>query len=113
MRNEARVISAIAAAVTLSSCSLTLPVQGQLEDGSETFAGEATGYLDRSGDLVITSNLGTRCSGDFVYTNNRRGEGVFICDDGRSGPFEFVSSGSRGSGTGRIGDDRFTFTFGE
>ena len=91
---------------------MTLPVQGQLENGSETFTGSATGYLDRSGDIRIVSSEGTVCTGTFVYVTGRSGEGTFTCDDGRSGPFSFVSTGQRGTGTGRIGDENLTFIFG-
>lgn len=92
--------------------SLTLPVEGRLQNVDETFTGTATGYLDGSGDLTIVSSNGAVCKGNFVYVSRRQGEGVFHCDDGRSGPFEFVSSGTRGTGFGDLGGQRFTFTFG-
>lgn len=100
------------AAVVLAACSLTLPVHGQFESGDETFTGTATGYLDRSGDLTVTSTKGLMCTGTFVYVTSRTGEGVFNCSDGRSGPFTFVSTGQRGNGRGYLGDQNFTFTFG-
>jgi len=96
----------------LWGCSLTLPVRGQIQNSSEAFTGTATGYLDGGGNLTIVSNMGTRCTGNFVYVTTRKGEGVFKCDDGRSGPFEFVSTGTRGTGFGDLGGQRFTFTFG-
>ena len=107
-----RLVAPVAGALLLAGCGMTLPVQGQLESGKETFTGSATGYLDRSGDLTIVSSGGTTCTGDFVYTSRRRGEGVFQCSDGRSGPFSFVSTGMSGTGTGRLGGENFTFTFG-
>lgn len=97
---------------TAAGCSLTLPVRGRMGDGSEIFTGEATGYMDRSGVLTVRSNLGTVCRGDFVYVTARYGEGTFVCEDGRSGPFTFVSTGTRGTGSGQIGGEVFTFTFG-
>ena len=103
---------ALVASAVLAGCSLTLSVHGQMEDGSETFTGQATGYMDGGGDLAIVSSRGTRCTGAFVYVTQRQGEGTFICDDGRSGPFQFVSTGTRGTGTGRLGNMPFTFTFG-
>jgi hypothetical protein len=51
-------------------------------------------------------------AGTFVYATEREGEGVFRCADGRSGPFRFVSTGTRGTGQGDLGGKRFTFTFG-
>lgn len=91
---------------------MTLPVQGQATAGDEVFSGSATGYLDGGGNIEIVSNKGRTCAGDFVYVSSRHGEGVFNCDDGLSGSFSFVSTGSRGTGKGTIGGREFTFTFG-
>jgi hypothetical protein len=99
-------------AIGLSACSLTLPVQGQVQNSDDTFTGSATGYMDGSGNLTIVSSNGAVCNGEFVYVTKRTGEGVFTCDDGRSGPFRFVSTGSRGTGQGTLGNQDFTFTFG-
>jgi len=97
----------------MTGCSLTLPVTGATEDGAERFTGSATGYMDGSGTITLSSNRGTRIEGNFVYLNRRYGEGTFRCDDGRSGPFTFVSTGNRGTGTGRLGSQLITFTFGD
>lgn len=96
----------------LAGCSMTLPVKGQMGNGSETFTGKATGYLDGAGTLVITSNKGRTCKGNFVYISDRHGEGIFHCSNGKSGPFRFVSTGTKGNGSGTIGGKTFTFTFG-
>ena len=96
----------------LSGCSMTLPVKGQMQNSDETFKGTATGYFDGGGDLTIILNQGARCTGNLVYVTRRNGEGVFKCDDGRSGPFEFVSTGTRGTGFRDLGGERFTFIFG-
>jgi hypothetical protein len=102
----------LAGSVILGGCSMTLPVQGMVQNSDETFTGTATGYLDGGGDLHIVSNKGAACDGSFTYVTHRTGEGVFHCSDGRSGPFQFVSSGTRGSGYGSLGGQNFTFTFG-
>lgn len=91
---------------------MTLPVKGVVQGTDETFSGKATGYMDGAGDLTIVSNKGTTCTGQFVYETERRGAGVFTCSDGRSGPFQFNSTGTRGVGGGTLGDKNFTFTFG-
>lgn len=91
---------------------MTLPLRGQTEAGDEKFTGQATGQLDGGGTLTLISNRGRSCDGDFVYVTGRNGEGVFNCTDGQSGSFKFVSTGSRGVGTGMIGQSPFTFTFG-
>ena len=96
----------------LAACSVTLPVTGAMEDGTETFTGSATGYMDHSGTLQITTNNGLTCAGQFVYVTERNGSGTFNCSNGQSGPFQFVSAGNHGTGTGRLGGRPFTFTFG-
>lgn len=107
-----RIIATVVLAATLGGCAMTLPVRGQAGDGSETFTGSATGYMDGGGTLTITSSLGRTCDGTFVYVNNREGSGTFRCSDGSSGPFNFVSTGTRGTGTGNLGGKPFTFSFG-
>ncbi len=96
----------------LSACSVALPVRGQIQNSDETFTGTATGGLSGSGTLTIDSSKGAHCSGNFVYVTGRTGQGVFSCNDGRTGPFEFVSTGMSGTGYGDLGGQRFTFTFG-
>jgi hypothetical protein len=98
--------------LSLAGC-MTLPVTGSTEDGTEQFYGSATGYMDGSGTITLESNKGTKVHGTFVYINRRQGQGTFRCADGRTGPFSFVSTGSSGTGTGRLGTQYFTFTFGE
>ncbi len=83
-----------------------------VQDSEETFTGTATGYIDGGGTLEIISSKGGTCKGNFVYISSREGKGVFNCDDKRSGPFEFVSTGSRGTGSGDLSGQRFIFTFG-
>jgi hypothetical protein len=105
-------IGIVVLASFLGGCALTLPVTGRSDSGDETFTGTATGYSDGGGNLEIASNRGLRCTGSFVYVTRREGRGTFNCSNGQSGPFEFVSTGLRGTGTGQIGPRRFTFTFG-
>ena len=110
--NIMKAILLLGTLATVAACSLSLPVAGQMADGTEKFTGTATGYSDGGGDLTIVSNKGRSCSGKFVYTTGRSGGGVFNCSDGQSGPFNFVSTGTRGTGTGTIGGKEFTFSFG-
>jgi hypothetical protein len=111
-REKMRDTTLVLLALALGGCSMTLPVTGSLEDGSETFTGSATGYMDGGGTLTLISNKGLSCTGTFVYVTRRDGKGTFNCTNGQSGPFEFVSTGTRGTGTGRIGSRPFTFSFG-
>ena len=94
------------------SCTVTLPVQASTSDGKEAFTGTATGGMDGSGTIFLKSNKGLIVTGDFVYINSRQGSGVFTTNDGRTGPFNFVSTGMRGNGTGIIGNQNITFSFG-
>ena len=87
-------------------------VVGQGQTSGETFTGTATGYTNGGGTVTFVSSRGGSCTGDFVYVTRRQGEGIVVCADGRSGPFSFVSTGSRGTGHGRLASDAFTFTFG-
>jgi hypothetical protein len=59
-------------AAAVGACSMTLPVQGSIEDGSETFTGSATGYIDGGGTLTLTSNKGLSCSGIRLRHEARR-----------------------------------------
>lgn len=111
MRRTATLALTILATTMLTACSMTLPVQGLVE-GGETMTGTATGQMNGGGSLQITTSKGASCSGNFVYVTHRQGSGVFNCSDGRSGPFDFVSTGTSGTGTGMFGSQRFTFTFG-
>ena len=107
-----KIFSFLAIAALLSGCSMTLAVRGQVQNSDEMFTGTATGYMDGGGNMTLVSSKGAVCKGNFVYVTRRNGEGVFNCDDGRSGPFQFVSTGTRGTGYGDLGGQRFTFTFG-
>jgi hypothetical protein len=105
-------ITVAAAAISLSACSVTLPVRAQLEGSSVVFTGTATGHLDGAGELSLVFPDGATCNGLFVNSSRRSGEGTVTCTDGRSGSFEFVTTGARGTGHGILNGQRFTFTFG-
>src|SRR5690554_1379981 len=109
-----RLVTALFSLLLLAGCatSLALPVEGTVQGSGERFQGLAIGYADGSGRLAVHSDTGVNCTGNFVYVTQRSGRGVFNCSDGRSGPFTFVSTGTRGVGQGSLGDDIFTFTFG-
>jgi len=92
----------IAAVLSLAACSVTGRVQGSVQNSDETFTGSVTGYLSRDGTLTVSSNKGAVCDGVWTFTAARIGEGVFKCSDGRTGPFRFVSTGARGSGSGSL-----------
>ncbi|QDI05425.1 hypothetical protein E4A48_18655 [Xanthomonas cerealis pv. cerealis] len=113
MKKALQLAASISAAMVLTSCSMTLPVRGNVMNSSETFTGTATGYMDGGGNMTLVTSRGATCKGNFVYVSRRDGEGVFSCDDGRTGPFTFVSTGTRGTGKGDLGGERFIFTFGK
>ena len=101
------------AAVALSGCAtLTLPVVASMQNSRERFSGTATGHMDGAGELELTSSSGEKCTGRFVYINGREGKGAVTCSGGRNGEFEFVSTGSRGTGHGQISGEPMTIIFG-
>lgn len=98
---------------SMAGCSFSRPVVGSMEDGSETFTGEATGNSTDAGALRVVSNKGLTCQGNWSYMiYPTYGRGIFNCSEGTSGPFEFNQNGGSGTGTGRLGKRLFTFTFG-
>ncbi len=107
-------VLSLAWAAALGGCAtLTLPVQATMQGTPERLTGTATGHLDGAGELRLTSTTtGAVCQGKFVYTQPREGSGTLSCSDGRSGPFKFASTGSRGTGDGALDGTPFTFTFG-
>lgn len=92
--------------------TLTLPVEASMQNSAERFSGTATGHMDGAGELELTSTRGEKCTGRFVYINGRQGSGTIACADGRNGAFDFVSTGSRGTGQGQISGERMTIVFG-
>lgn len=98
--------------LSLSGC-MTLPVSGKVDKTDEYFSGSATGDLFGSGTLNIVSTKNATCEGKFKYIDIPKfGKGFFVCNDGRSGPFQFTSDGVKGEGYGEMGDNRFSFVFG-
>jgi hypothetical protein len=102
---------AAAALLTLTACAVH-GVEGIVEGGQEAFTGASFREIDGGGVLTVRSSRGAVCTGDFVYVRPREGAGTFRCSDNRTGPFSFVSTGFRGTGTGMIGGRRFVFRFG-
>jgi hypothetical protein len=102
---------AATALITLAACA-TQHVEGVVEGGQEAFTGASFREVDGGGVLTVRSSSGAVCTGDFVYVRPREGAGTFRCSDGRTGPFSFVSTGFRGTGSGLIGGRRFVFSFG-
>ena len=98
----------------LTGCTLTLPVRGEFEQGSEQFLGEATGKMSGDGTLSVQTAAGVTCAGTFQYAKSHvTGEGAMRCSDGRVGDFFFTSNGTEGQGFGRTEDGGlFQFKFG-
>ena len=92
--------------------TLTLAVEGIMDDGPELFTGTVDRRLEHEGVLAITSDRGLRCRGEFAYVSANDAKGTLNCTNGLSGPFQFESNGKRGKGTGRIAGRGFTFVFG-
>lgn len=110
------IVISLGGILLLSACvtSITLPVQGGFNKGKEKFIGEATGKIDGSGTITMTTESGTSCSGTFQYAQSMvTGTGIFHCDDGRTGKFTFTTSGNTGIGFGKTNKgEPFKFAFG-
>jgi len=105
-------LAMIPLAVALVACSTTLPITGQMQNSSERFTGRARGNMGGAGMLSIVTTTGVHCTGNFAYTTPLQASGTFTCEDGRSGPFVFYSTGTGRAGYGTLGNERFTFTVG-
>ena len=57
--------------------------------------------------------MGVKCTGIYLFVEFRQGRGTFKCSDGRIGPFQFVSTGDRGTGQGTLDGKVFVFDFGK
>ncbi|NKK80672.1 hypothetical protein [Rhizobium leguminosarum] len=101
-------------AVLLSGCTTVLPLEGRMESEDETFTGSAMRFADGVTNFHIWSSKGIDCQGYSGRVTRRKGEGTFTCNGGQSGSFSFTrpSEREKGTGTGSIGDRRFTFTIG-
>lgn len=99
-------------AFILPAYSMNLPIQGKVQNSTETFTGTATVHLTGDGSLILATSKGVACTGDFAFKTRREGSGTVKCEDGRLGSFEFVSAGFTGSGSGRIAEENFAFRIG-
>ncbi len=110
-----KILVLLAAAGLLTACSMTLPVKGRVSGSGELFLGDATGHMDGSGEMTLTSSDGRSCAGSFQYNHSfTSGAGKFTCNDGAVGPFAFTSRGNGGMGFGKLSTgERFKFVFGD
>lgn len=96
-----------------AGCSATMPVTARLGDGSETFTGSGQAGLTTGAPFTMVSGSnGATCTGGFDMKSLTGGSGAFTCDDGRSGSFNWTSSGARLSGVGTISGKPITITMG-
>lgn len=101
----AKTVILIMLALSISACSITVPVAGKTSDDSTLYVGTATGYMDRTGTLNMINPKGDKCEGDFVYTAPRAGHGALKCTNGRSANFDFIgTSATSGYGFGKTAD---------
>ncbi len=104
---------------TLSACSKTFPVTGNIPRSGEKFLGTATSVMVGKSSIRMTTDTGTKCEGQYIApvamepTEGGMGEGTFQCDDGRSGTFTFTGNTISGEGFGNMNNgDKFDFTYG-
>lgn len=104
---------ALACCCFLGGCSVTAPVVAIVHD--DMFVGQATGYLDRTGVITVTSTTkpDVTCFGDFRYHAARSGTGKMRCNDGATADFDFYGlSMASGYGLGQSTKGVVSFTFG-
>jgi hypothetical protein len=104
----------IVLAFTIPARAISLPIKGEVQNSAETFTGKATAFLSGDGSLILATNTGVTCYGDFVHVSSHAGTGTVLCTDGRLGIFNFVTTGLfTGSGNGKIGLEDFIFHIGK
>ena len=112
-------------AIVVAACSVTFPMSGRFDNGSETFQGSVDSDLSGSAHITVTSSSGASCSGQSRITYKpayslvvpcvgQRGTAVLDCSDGRRVRGTWVATGcSSGYGEGRDQEgNRFVFAMG-
>jgi S1-C subfamily serine protease len=126
MRKKAGRIAALgAAAAVLLGCSVTFPLAGRFDDGTESFQGTIDSNLAGDAHISATSSSGARCTGQSRITYRpaytvvvpcvgQRGIAILDCSDGRRVRGDWVATGcTSGYGTGVDEDGRrLTFAMG-
>ncbi len=101
------------AAIALSACSMTVPVNGKLD--KKEFLGKTTTEMFGDTTLDVVTEDGLKCHGLVVEKElNINGWGTFNCDDGAKGKFYFTAiTKVSGKGFGKTTDGRkLSFTYG-
>lgn len=105
--------AAVIAALAVGGCSVSAGVVGRVGNDGTEFRGHATGYMDQTGTIEMTSADGTKCVGEFHYIGTRTGLGSLRCNDGRQARIQFNALGTAsgyGYGITNTGEPvRFTF----
>lgn len=104
---------ALLAAFALAGCSVSADAIGKVGRDGKDFRGRATGYMDHTGTIDMTSADGTKCVGTFRYIGAKSGIGFLQCNDGRAAEIQFNAIGTAsgyGYGLTNTGEPvRFTF----
>ena len=93
--------------------SATAPVVAVM--AGDLFAGEAEGYMNRTGKIEVHSinSPATRCMGHFAYQSQANGTGEMHCNDGATASFDFTAlSMLSGYGIGTSTRGPFSFAYG-
>lgn len=112
-----KILIPILASITLSACSITLPVKGYTEKNNEVVTGTGTGYLTGDGTFKIISSGGLVCDGIYKYPEGLSlpSVGAFKCDDGTQGDIvSTTDTGVSGYGYGMNNEGKYVqFIFGD
>ena len=110
---SALAVAGLLIAAALAGCASPLALSGQVQNSRETLTGSASRDSQGTGTLTLVSSTGALCHGDFVFTSRRFARGTLTCDDQRSGAFQMASTNFKGTGSGTLGRERFTFEISE
>ena len=117
---KTEILLALIMPLALCACSKTFPVSGHIQRSGEKFVGTATSVMAGKSSIMMTTDEGVKCSGEYDApvvmgpTDGATGDGSFNCDDGRSGFFTFTGDTISGEGLGKMNNgDKFDFSYGQ
>ena len=98
--------------LSLSACSFSMPIHGQIQKTQEPFMGKITASINQSGNLMMFFS-NTTCKGSISPINREEALGTLSCNDGRIGSFRLISVGMQITGVGQLNGEFFTFQVGQ
>ncbi|MGB0798328.1 MAG: hypothetical protein ACPGRD_03300 [Planktomarina sp.] len=106
---------AICALTLVTACNpvsdVRLFVTASLDDGSAVMRGHTHGAAYGNGVVRLGGGPSQpTCVGTYSHNSTKAGQGDFVCSDGRSGDFTFVTRGFSAHGRGQIDGAPFSIS---